>query len=268
MRRSILGVSIVGAVMLLASLAYGVGVVEDFEGYTNPPGYTTDWYWFVNDAFPPVSSWVADADFGAGVDMAAWFQFGSWNLNKTIDNTIRFQTDVWVNPVINDAGVLDPALVASSFSGLADVVGETALETVVSSARFYIGIDTSLIPDGVEDVLYVSPALSRGGNPSGWEFEDSYSLLDGTTSWQVWTWNGSRFAWDGITTQSVIPTTTTDDMLVAGLQFDVPKNFASTGATYFDIWVDNVVVPEPGALLLACFGAVGILLRRSRRQAA
>lgn len=248
--RSALGV--LCASVLIGSAAYGVFVHETFNQYSGT--YTTDWYWFVNDGAPYISTWLYDLDSGPGVDKAAYMVFddgtSGYTLNPAINNTIRFQTHT-----------LDSGLPADWFYAIADVVGQGANGSVVTGVHFYFGVDPD--HDNYEDTLYVSPAIpSSGSNPSGWEYESTHSIVNGT--WQVWTWNGSRFVWDGSTTVTGVGSAITDDMLVLGLQFDVPA-FSGT-SPYFTIWVDNVV-PEPGALLLAAFGAFGVLMRRPRRTA-
>jgi len=252
MRRLSIAVVAMSVSLFMASLVHGDGVVEtfnQFDPYALPYAYTNTWYFTINE-LNPTGVYIGDVDPGAGVDSAAYFYLNQSVLNPAVSNVVRFQTSN-----------LNQTLLADEFSAEVDVVFQGAPSSALASVNYYMGIDFD--GDLNEDTMYFSPALAS--NPVGiWEYTENRSILGGD-NWHQYDWNGT--GWTDMGLVGSIAPAITDYMLFLGVQFNV-NAFTASSTDYMTMWADNVMVPEPSALILACLGVVGLLGRRTRRQAA
>ena len=257
MRRTSFTAAILGAFVSLAPLVHGAGVRETFNEYPGP--FQPNWYYMLNNN--PTGVVAPVTNLGGG-DMAAYIPvnsalYGILGQSSAVPSTLYFETST-----------LNPALTAQSFTSAIGVVAQDSPAASVSSIEYYLYVDTLLgdgiTPgqDGLADSYYIS-TLSLAGSPEVLQTYPTRSLVDNVTpTWSQYDWNGSIFAPVG--TVNNVPTSITDQTIFLGLQFDL---LPLTGTNYLTIYVDDVmVVPEPSAMLLACFGVLGIFARRSRRQ--
>jgi len=234
----------------MTAVVDGAGVEEPFSSYPLP-GSIANWYYFSDSSGTPTGTFIGDADAGGGVEPAAYFYLNSSNLATTGD-TVYFETFSEINP----------ALPALTFATDLAIVTQQVPSNPISGIGYNVYID--LDNDSFED-RYYSTALSPLGSPSVLQTYPTRSLVNGTATWAQYDWSGS--AWAFTQNVSTIDTSITDKTLMAGLQFDVDP-FTPSGNDYLTIWIDNVnLVPEPSTLMLACFGALGFVVRRRRRNA-
>lgn len=252
MRKTSFVAAAIAACVFAAPLAQAAGVYETFNQYV-PPGSTSNWYYFVNDGPPYTGSYIGDADPGAGVAPAAYFYLNSGNLNPAVSNTVYFETNI-INQGITPSGFRSAIAVVGSDSPGS---GQGTPASTVTSVGYYLYVDT--VGDPLADSYYIS-TMGLAASPDSLQNYDERSFS--AAVWDRYDWTGSWTLGAGGTT---VPQAAIDDTIFLGLQFDL-NSFTPTDTDYLTIWVDNILVPEPSALLLACFGAVGILARRGRRR--
>ena len=256
MRKTSFVTAVIAACAFAAPLVQGAGVYETFNQYV-PPGSTSNWYYFVNDGPPYTGSYIGDADPGAGVAPAAYFYLNSGNLNPAVSNSVYFETNI-ISQGITPSGMRSAiAVIGSDTAGS----GQGTPASTVASVGYYLYVDT-VGNDDLADSYYIS-TMGLAASPGYLQNYDERSF--NAAVWNRYDWNGT--GWGGGAFEALgvtVPQAAIDETIFLGLQFDL-NSFVPTDTDYLTIWVDDVFVPEPSALLLACFGAVGILARRGRR---
>jgi hypothetical protein len=184
MRSVTSAVAALAVCVFVAPVAQGLGVHQDFNGYT-VPGSSSAWYYMINNS-PATGVFVGDADAGAGVDPAAYFYLNHNNFvvgagaNPTAaGNKVYFETYSTLN-----AGVA-----ANLFSSAIAVVSQDAgaPASTVSAIEYYLYVDT-VGNDNLADSYYTS-TLSLAGSPGTLQTYPTRSLTDNTATWNQYNWS-------------------------------------------------------------------------------
>jgi hypothetical protein len=136
--------------------------------------------------------------------------------------------------------------------------------STVNSIGYYILVD--LDNNGSLDRWYMNTITGSAPASEDWYLLPTINATD--SGWQRYDAVGANFV--AVGSPGAIEAGVTDHTVSLGLQFNL-NSFTPVGSNYMAVWADNIftgAVPEPSGLLLACFGALGILARRGRRQSA
>jgi hypothetical protein len=259
MRRANIAVVAFAASALLAPLVLGQGVIETFNQHAVDDQVTqgpqdTNWWWIADSGYVD-NTYIGDSDSDVGevAPAAALTISAAGGFDNTQADTVYFET--WA---------LDNTITPTSFTAAFAFVpvpgaGVTVTD-VVDSIQYYFLVDTDANPLDFER-YYLGPEMELRTSPGYMQWYDTVQLGDAV--WDRYDWNGAGF---DLTSGVAVDTT---GMLALGAQFNLNAfDGTDNGSGYMAIWVDNVIVPEPSALILACLGVVGLLARRQRRQAA
>jgi len=261
MRSAKSAVAIVVASVLLGSLAYGLGVVETFEGY--PYGPTADWFFVSDVTLAANPTWIyattiADPGDGSKADR---FTLTSVHVSPTWANDNGYNQFVWF-----ETGILDPVVPSYFVSDISLSVNPVVAAANPSNPYLVDNIYYYLSANDGTSAYWYEARLDVAANA---EYLQTYDLLSldnvaANTWYRYINGVGDGYVAAGTNLAALI----SPNLTAVGLAFEI-GDFAPAGQTsYMTIWVDNVLVPEPSALILACFGLVGLLARRQRRQAA
>ena len=244
---------VVGALVFSALRVSAAGVQEDFEGYSG--SNTTDWLFTTDTALAASSpTWFATniGDPGDGTQ-AGYFILNDHDLNGGA-NFVSGDHVYFESNSSSLVGGGDP----TSFSAALAFVPMDA-DLTVDSVDYYIYTN-----DGTDDYYYQASVTPLPSNPSVLQTYPSVGMVGSSDTWDGYKYNTGTGNWDSLGS-TTLTSAITDDL--TGVGIDMALSGDLTGATdYMTIWVDDVVVPEPSALMLACFGALGFLVRRRRRQ--
>jgi hypothetical protein len=255
------------ACMVVAPLVHGTGVQETFDQYlgaegarmaTPGGGVPGNWYIMVNDNPGWTSPWLygdpgTDRQVYIPAVQALYDGFGE---NSSVASSIFLETST-----ISPSTPFN--LFSASLAFTSGTVGEPLDAGLVNSIGYRVYIDTDGI-DGLPESYYLH-SLSIQSSPE--TLQRYPSVLVDDVAWTRYDWNFGLNDWNAAPAAGTYALAGLTDRTVGlGLQFDLD---ALDGTDYLTIYVDDVftdVVPEPSGLLLACFGALGVLARRGRRR--
>ena len=267
MRKVVFFGCVVGVLVFSALRVAAVGVHEDFEGYSG--GNTLNWLFttdtalqYVNGDGDPQPTWYATglADPGDGTQ-AGYFIVSNTGLdggpNYADGDHVYFESNS--SSVLNAS--VDPARFSAALAFALNDGYSSSTDLAATSVDYYFYTDAD--GDNSIDHYYQASVGSLPSNPSTLQTYPAVGMLGSSDTWDVYSFNGSGWTYGGSTT---LTSAITDDMVGVGIDMGLSGSLA--GSDTMTIWVDdvNAVVPEPSALMLACFGALGFFVRRRRRQ--
>ena len=248
MRKSVVFSALVGLIFMSAHGAAG-RQIEGFESYAGD-GWTTEWLFSTDRslalAIPNYYS-TSVADPGNG-GVSGYFILNSTNYSS--GNSVYFESN---------------NIPLSLYFGPDSFSADLAFAPMNSNTLGLTGVEYYFYTNNY-DTYYTASATPLPVNPSVLQTYPSVGLAGSTDTWQQYDWNEGLGDWVTVGAPITLTDAITSQTLGVGIEMDFDPATLS-GGNYMTIWVDNVPIPEPSALMLGCFGALGFLARRRRRTA-
>lgn len=242
--------SVVGSIVavLAMGMAYGQGYMETFEGYP-ADNYTSQWYLY--------------SDNTGGTAYSAWVQGTALPTGQvaggTVGNFTSTETDLFY--FSTTGGDVDAQ----------DIYFATSVPSLPGTMSAMVSIDAAAGVD-VDGLYYYF--VTDGGD---WYYSDLFAPQDtiGTlcqyTTLSLTDVAAGAWTLDGVGDVAAgtnLYTTLLGQITELGVGVSFGSFAIPAGESFAVLNFDNIMVPEPSALVLACLGAVGLLGRRARRRQA